>query len=168
MTPARALAAALAVSVALVVQVSVLAPLSWQGIAPNVVLLVVVAVGLQRDAELAMVVGFGAGLLLDLAPPADHVAGRWALALMIVAYVAGRVGADAAPGPGAVAATVAASSFLGTSVFALTGLLLGELPWDVAGVLAVVALGVGGDLLLAPLVLPGVWWLSRRLEPERA
>ena len=31
------------------------------------------------------------GLLLDLAPPADHVVGRWALALIVVGYVAGRM-----------------------------------------------------------------------------
>ncbi len=34
------------------------------------------------------------GLLLDLAPPADHVAGRWALALLLAGYVAGRVRQD--------------------------------------------------------------------------
>ena len=38
--------------------------------------------------------GFAAGLLLDLAPPADHVAGRWALALVLVGYLAGRVRQD--------------------------------------------------------------------------
>jgi hypothetical protein len=30
------------------------------------------------------VLGFVAGLLLDLVPPADHEAGRWALALVVV------------------------------------------------------------------------------------
>ena len=109
MTPARAVAAAVAVTLALVVQVSVLAPLSWQGVAPNLVLLVVVAAALQQDAQFAMVLGFASGLLLDLAPPADHVAGRWALALTVVGYVAGRVSADTTPSTGAVAATVAAS-----------------------------------------------------------
>ena len=55
-----------------------------QGVVPDLVLLVVVAAGLAYGSELGLVLGFGAGLLLDLAPPADHYAGRWALALMVV------------------------------------------------------------------------------------
>ena len=47
--------------------------------------------------------------LLDLAPPADHVAGRWALALVLVGYVAGRVRQRASrPAPARCLATVAA------------------------------------------------------------
>ena len=64
--------------------------------------------------------GFVAGVLLDLAPPADHVAGRWALALVVVglrrrpdASEAGAAEADTKPSVGAVVATVAASSFVG-------------------------------------------------------
>ena len=69
-------------------------------------------------------------MLLDLAPPADHVAGRWALALVVVGYVAGRVRPEPAasargqPTATAVVTTVAASSFVGTSVYAISGLLL--------------------------------------------
>ena len=58
---------------------------------PNLCLLVVVAAALTRGPQFAAVLGFGAGLALDLAPPADHIAGRWALALVVVGYVAGRV-----------------------------------------------------------------------------
>ena len=50
---------------------------------------------LVRGPQFAAVLGFFAGLLLDLAPPADHVAGRWALALVVVGYVAGRMRQDA-------------------------------------------------------------------------
>ena len=64
------------VVLALVVQVSLLPHVAWRGIVPDLGLLVVVAAGLARDERFAMVVGFGTGLLLDLAPPADHVAGR--------------------------------------------------------------------------------------------
>ena len=46
-----------------------------------------------------MLVGFAAGLALDLAPPADHLAGRWALALVVVGYVAGRARRDGRPDP---------------------------------------------------------------------
>ena len=91
------MAALLAVSVALVVQASVFPHFAVQGVVPDLVLLVVVAAGLAYGSELGLVLGFGAGLLLDLAPPADHYAGRWALALMVVGYVAGRLAASGRP-----------------------------------------------------------------------
>ena len=72
----RAVGMGAGVALALVVQVSLLPHLAWRGIVPDLGLLVVVAAGLARDARFAMLVGFGTGLLLDLAPPADHVAGR--------------------------------------------------------------------------------------------
>ncbi len=168
MTSSRVLAAIVAVSVALVLQVTVFPHLAWQGIVPNLVLLVVVGAGLVRGAQFAMVLGFAAGVLLDLAPPADHVAGRWALALVIVGYVAGRVARDTKPTAIAVVATVASSSFLGTSVFAISGLLLRDPPMVIPDLLQVIAVGVGWDVLLTPFVLPVLIGMFRRLEPERA
>src|SRR5690606_18925982 len=59
MTPARALAATLAVVLALVLQVSLFPHLAWRGVVPNLVLLVVVAAALSRGPQFAMVLGFG-------------------------------------------------------------------------------------------------------------
>jgi rod shape-determining protein MreD len=172
MTSTRAAVAAVAVSLALVLQLSVLSHLSWHGVVPNLVLLVVVGAALVRGAQFGMVLGFAAGVLLDLVPPADHVAGRWALALLLVGYVAGRVAQDtrfdAKPAALVVVATVGASSFLGTSVFALSGVLLRDPPLAVADLLQVIAVAVVWDVLLTPLVLPLVMALFARLEPERA
>ncbi|MEV7428516.1 MULTISPECIES: rod shape-determining protein MreD [unclassified Nocardioides] len=168
MSPVRTAAAVAAVAVALVLQVSVFSHLAWEGVVPNLVLLVVVATGLVRGAEPAMVLGLVAGVVLDLAPPADHVAGRWALALVVVGYVAGRVRQDVRPTAGSVVATVAASSFVGTSVFALTGIVLQDPALGVGEVLQVIAIGVFWDVLLTPLVLPVVMGAFRRLEPARA
>jgi rod shape-determining protein MreD len=168
MTGTRALGATVALTVALVLQVSVFPHFAWHGVVPNVVLLVVVGAALVRGAEFAMVTGFIAGVLLDLAPPSDHVAGRWALALLLVGYVAGRVAPEGRPTAPAVLATVAASSFLGTSVFALSGLVLRDPAVAIPDVLQVVAGAVVWDLLVAPLALPLVMSLFRRLEPERA
>lgn len=171
MTSLRALVAGLAVSVALVAQVSVVSHLSWDGVVPNLVLLVVVGAALVRGAEFAMVLGFAGGVLLDLVPPADHVAGRWALALMLVGYVAGRVAQDSRfdtkPTALVVVATVGASSFLGTSVFALSGMVLRDPALAVPDLLQVVAIAVALDVLLTPLVLPAVMAVFSRLEPER-
>jgi rod shape-determining protein MreD len=165
-----ALTAAL-ITLAVVLQTSVLDAFAWHGIVPDLTLLVVVAAALVRGGEFGMVTGFAAGVVLDLAPPADHLAGRWALALLVVGYVAGRVRQDARPGttPTAttVMATVAACSFVGSSIFALTGLVLRDPAVGIGELLQVIAISLAWDLLLAPFVLPAVMAALRRLEPER-
>lgn len=167
MTLARALTALAAVVTALVLQVTVFPYVAWDGIVPNLVLLVVVAAALTRGPQFAAVLGFVAGVSLDLAPPADHVAGRWTLALVLVGYLAGRVRQDQKPTTSTVVMTVAGASFIGSSVFALSGMLLGEPGGGVGGVLAVVLVAVLWDVLLTPFVLPPLMGMFRRLEPDR-
>ena len=164
MTALRGTALVLLLLLAAVLQVSFFGFFSLDGVVPNLVLLVVVAVALARGPEVAAPLGFVGGLVLDLAPPADHVAGRWALALVVAAYVAGRVRQDANRSTLVALVTVAAASFLATSVFALSGMALRETTVDPAAALQVVAVSVGYDLLLAPFVLPLVLWL---LQVER-
>lgn len=164
----RAAVAVLAVVVALVVQVSLFPHLAWHGIVPNLCLLVVVAAALTVEAPFAMVLGFAAGLALDLAPPADHVAGRWALALTVVAFLAARVRQDQKPTAMAVVGTVAASSFVATSLFALTGVVLSDPATSVSGLLEVVLVAVVWDVLLTPFVLPPLMRLFSRLSPQWA
>jgi len=168
MSTVRLAVAMVAVSLALVLQVSLFPHVAWQGIVPNLCLLVVVAAALTRGAQFAAVLGFLAGVALDLAPPADHVAGRWALALVIVGYVAGRVRQDVKPTAVAVVGTVAACSFIGTSVFALTGLVLRDPVTGTAELLQVILVAVLWDVLLTPFVLPPVMKMFQQLEPERA
>ena len=167
MRAARGLVAAAAVVLALALQVTVFPHVAWQGVVPNLCLLVVVGAALTRGAQFAAVLGFLAGVMLDLAPPADHLAGRWALALVVVGYVAGRVRQDTRPSAGAVVATVAASSFVGTSIFAISGLLLDDPGLGVPDLLRVILVGVVWDVLLTPFVLPLVMRAFTRLEPSR-
>ncbi len=168
MTQLRWLAALGAVLVALVVQVSLFPHLAWNGIVPNLCLLVVVAAALTVEAPFALVLGFTAGLVLDLAPPADHVAGRWALALTIAAFLAARVRQDVRPSALAVVGTVAAASFAATSIFALSGILLDDPAMSVAGLLEVVLVALVWDVLLTPFVLPPLMKLFARLGPQWA
>lgn len=167
----RALRVAVAlalVAVALVLQVAVFPNLAWQGIVPNFCLLVIVAAALVRGPSFAATLGFFAGLLLDLAPPADHVVGRWALALVVVGYVAGLMRQDTRASATTVVATVAVSSLLGTSVYALTGIILGDTVAGSGDLARVIVVALLWDVLLTPLVLPGVMRLLARLEPAGA
>lgn len=175
MTPlaaGRLAAAAVLVTLAVVLQTSVFPSFAWSGIVPDLVLLVVVAAALTRGGQFAMVLGFAGGLVLDLVPPADHLAGRWALALVVVGYVAGRVRserdafADAAPRAVDVVVTVAACSFVASSLFALSGLVLRDPAVGMGEMVEPILVALAWDVLLTPLVLPPVMALFRRLDPE--
>lgn len=164
----RALVVTALVVVALVLQVAVFPHLAWDGIVPNFCLLVVVAAALVRGPGFAATLGFVAGLMLDLAPPADHVAGRWALALVVVGYVAGLMRQDTRMSATTVVATVAVSSLVGTSVYALSGLVLGDTVTSFDDLARVILGALLWDILMTPLVVPGLMRLLTRLEPARA
>jgi len=155
-----------------------------------------VATGLVGGSQTAMVLGFGAGLLLDLAPPADHAAGRWALALLLAGWVAGRVRADSTfagatdapalrgrPGPvGAareglaprlprlpqVLATVAGCSLLATTTFAATGLVLRDPATGAGDLVPVVVASVVLDLATALVLVPVAALLLRDRTARRS
>lgn len=184
----RTATALLVVVVALLLQVTVLPHFAWNGVVPDLVLLAVVGVALATDPRFATLLGFGAGLLLDLAPPADHAAGRWALALMAVGYVVGRLAHDhdlahsghsghpvpvgqagprsagpRTPYPVMLAAGVG-GAFVGISLFALSGLLLQDPAVGVGQLLEVVLTAVAYDALVAAVAVPVVVRVLRR-EP---
>ena len=95
MTALRGSAVGALVCLAVVAQVVVFRYVAIDGVVPDLALVLVVVAAIDRGPQFAAVLGFAAGMLLDLAPPADHVAGRWALALVVVGYLAGRVRQDA-------------------------------------------------------------------------
>lgn len=167
MIAVRALALTAVVTLAVVLQVGLFQHFAYDGVVPNLALLVVVAAALARGPEFAAVLGFLSGLAIDLAPPADHVAGRWALALVVVGYLAGRVRHDARTSAVAAIIAVAASSFVGTSLFALSGMVLRDPAVPVVEALQVVPAAVVYDVLLTPFVLPLMMLLFRRLEPHQ-
>ncbi|MDQ6522224.1 rod shape-determining protein MreD [Nocardioides sp. LHD-245] len=181
----RLIATLVAVLAALLLQVTVLPHFAWDvgglGVVPDLVLLVVVATAVATDTRFATLTGFWAGLLLDIAPPADHLAGRWALALMVVGYVVGRLVHDNAGDPGGAGAgsrfgrlgtrrpplplalaAAAGGSFVGTSVFALSGLLLGDSAAAVGDLLPVALIALLLDVVAALVVVPATLGLVRR------
>ena len=159
----------LLVAAGLLLQVSLFDAFAWRGVVPDLVLMVVVAGALSRGGQAGMVLGFAAGLLVDLAPPADHLAGRWALALLIAGYVAGRFRQDlphARPSVTSVVAAMATCSFVATSVFALSGMILQDPAVGFGEVLRVIAIALFWDVLLTPLVLPVLLALYQRADVE--
>ncbi len=162
----RVLLATGAVCTALAIQLGLLARLRLPGADPDAVLVVVVATALSWGPLGGALVGFGAGLLVDVVPPADHSAGRVALTLTLVGYLAGLFQAEAARSALLPLAVVAVAAVAALVISAAVGTLLGDprVRWPVVwrGVPAVALY----DVVLTPFVLPWVAALCRRLEPQ--
>ncbi|MFJ3716589.1 rod shape-determining protein MreD [Streptomyces sp. NPDC090057] len=156
------------VVVALVIQVSVLARLHLPGAVPDLLLLTVLGLAMVYGHVGGALVGFGAGLLADLAPPADHAAGRYALVLCVIGYFAGLVKPEngrlkSATGPMAVVVAAAVGS---TLLYAGVGALVGDTAARHVGLPGLLFSAALYDLLLAPFVVPGIMWLARRSDND--
>jgi rod shape-determining protein MreD len=156
------------VIVAMVIQVSVLARLHLPGAVPDLLLLTVLGLALVYGHVGGALVGFGAGLLADLAPPADHAAGRYALVLCLVGYLAGLVKPEngrlkSATGPMAVVVAAAVGT---TLLYAGVGALVGDTAARHVGLSSLLFTAALYDLLLAPFVVPGIMFLARRAEND--
>jgi rod shape-determining protein MreD len=165
--PRVALAAALLV-VAVAVQVTLLSRLPLPGATPDLVLLVVVAMALSGGPTVGLLTGFGAGLALDLVPPADNEVGRWAFVLTVVGYLAGLAQAEtrrSAFVPLAVVAAAAAGSVL---LYAALGALLEDPNITWSAVREVLPTAIVYDVVLSAFAVPAVLALSSRFEPEGA
>ncbi|MFG2262353.1 rod shape-determining protein MreD [Streptomyces sp. NPDC048720] len=156
------------VVVALVIQVSVLARLHLPGAVPDLLLLTVLGLAMVYGHVGGALVGFGAGLLADLAPPADHAAGRYALVLCVIGYFAGLIKPEngrlkSATGPMAVVVAAAVGS---TLLYAGVGALVGDTAARHVGLPGLLFSAALYDLLLAPFVVPGIMWLARRSDND--
>lgn len=145
---------ALGFLVAVVLQAVFLRPLAVFGVVPNLALLLVIAAAYLRGPDFAAMVGLLGGLILDLAPPAGHVAGRWALALVITGYLAGRVREDAARSWRTSLVVVAGCSFVATSIYVFAGAAVGDAALGAAESPAVLGISVLFDVAISPFVLP--------------
>lgn len=162
----RAVVAVTLIAVALVLQVTLLSRLPLPGATPDLVLLVVVALALSHGPGFGVASGFVAGLGIDLVPPADHEVGRWALVLAVIGYLAGLAQSEtrqSALAPIAVVALAAAGSLM---LYAGVGALMADpaVTWSAA--LRLLPSAVAYDVVLSAFVLPAVFALVRRAEPE--
>lgn len=159
----RAVLAAVAVSLALAVQLSVLPHLSLPYAVPDLVLLTVLALAAAWGPNQGALLGFCAGLVVDLAPPSVTAAGRHALVLTLVGALAGRAAAEARRSALRTSVLAGLYAGLGTLANAALGSLIGS-----GGTLTSPGLlrGAGACALYTavatPLVLPGLTKLARR------
>ncbi|GAA0483906.1 rod shape-determining protein MreD [Streptomyces olivaceiscleroticus] len=166
----RILLSTVLVAVALVVQVGVLARLHLPGAVPDLVLLVVLGLSMVYGHVAGAFIGFGAGLLADLAPPSDHAIGRYALVLCVIGYVAGLTRPDksqhrSASMPLIVVVCAAIGS---TLLYAGVGSLAGDNAGHTVGIPLLLFTATVYDLVLAPFSVPLVMALARRSEKALA
>jgi rod shape-determining protein MreD len=162
--------AALFLVIAVTVQTSVLTNVAVAGVTCDLTLIVVIALALSRGPEWGAICGFAGGLLLDVVPPADHTAGRWALSLAVAGYAAGLVRRERSAGPVGplgVALTVALGTATSLFLYCATGSLLHDpsVVWGEFGVRLGIAAGY--DVVGAIVVIPLVMWIMGRVVPAR-
>ena len=168
MPASRAALTAALVVLAVTVQLTFLTRLPLPGATPDLVLVTVVALALAHGPALGVLAGFGAGLAVDLVPPADHEIGRWALVLALLGYLAGLAAPTArrsAVLPVAVAGCAAVASVL---LYAVVGWLIHDpqVTWSaVSSLLPTAALYA---VVISPFVVSAVLALAHRLEPDSA
>jgi rod shape-determining protein MreD len=155
-----ALAALLVLAVLVQVTTVTRLPLPGPG-RPDLVVLLVAAAALAGGPRVGAVCGFGAGLTLDLAPPADHPLGQWAFVACLLGYAAG-LAAREARGSVLLAAPVAAlAAGMAPLAFAGLGRLLGDPRASLGSAAGLVPTTLLWTLLLAPLAVVGLRRLVR-------
>ena len=162
----RVLLTAVLLGTAVVLQTVVLSRIPLPGATPDLVLRVVVSLALVHGSTIGCVVGFAAGLLLDVVPPADGQVGQWALVLALVGWFSGRA-ADAAEGSALVPVFVVAMASMGAVLgYAGVGFALSDPRVTGTSVLDALPTAVLYDVLLAPFLVPLLTRLARRVEPS--
>ena len=143
--------------IAILIQLTILDNLRLPGGAgPDLVLVVVVAVGLTGGPVEGMLGGFCAGLALDVAPPATHLVGQYALVFCLVGYSCGRLRVSLDHSAWAPIVVVAVGSAAGELLYALTGMIFGDPDITWTAIRQVLPASVLYDVLLSPFVLYAV------------
>jgi len=157
----RALLAAAAVLAAVLIQVTVLNNVPFPGGAgPDLVLVAVVAMALGSGPREGAIIGFAAGLALDVAPPASNLLGQSALVFCLVGYGCGRLRVALERSAWLPLAGVAVGVAAGEALYALVGLIFGDPDVTWQAVRQVLPAAVFYGLLLSPFVLYAVAWLG--------
>jgi rod shape-determining protein MreD len=153
----RTVFAVVAVLVAVVLQTALLDRLPFPGgSAPDLVLVLVVTLALASGPMEGVVIGFGAGLALDVAPPASNLLGLSALVFCLVGYGCGRLRGPLERSSWLPLAVVALGVAAGEALYALVGMIFGDPDITWQSVRLVLPVSVAYDLLLCPFVVYAV------------
>ncbi len=169
-----AVALAVVLLAAVIVQLTVVNRLPLPGDAwPDLVLLVVTAIAVCTSPLAGALAGFAGGLALDVAPPAIHYAGEYALVFCLAGWGAARVICAIRDARGerdqvVAFAVMAGAAAAGEAGKAALGMMLSD-P-DMTGTVAsrMLPTAILYDLLAAPFVFWLVARITRGADPERA
>ena len=130
------------------------------GVAPDFVLLVVVAASFQLSEEGAMLLGFSAGLLTDLL--GNTLLGVWALVLTVAGYATVRIRQRVEGNAALTLLSVFGLTIGGELLYAVLGTLFGQQVFSDVNAFKKVVLAAVYNLVLAAAVLPITARLMRR------
>ena len=169
----RLLISCAVVAVALLAQLTFINRLALpSGTGPDLVLLAVVALALTGGPLPGMLTGFLAGLALDVAPPASHTIGQYALVFCLVGYGCGRLAGLGNASPALYVGISAAAAAVGAALHAALGVLLSDPEVTWAAVRHVLPPSLIYDVILSPFVLYAVvrlnGWAGRSMAEENA
>ncbi len=144
MSRSRVALALLFVVVAIVIQTTVFGAGRIQplGVAPALVALVVILLAPYVEPEYHLLLGFTAGILMDLI--GSGTLGLWAMALTAVAYGASRLRDRFTRGPFVVGAVVFTLTILSQIIYIVIGTLFGQNT-------------IAEPQILSKILLPGAW-----------
>lgn len=148
------------------IQVTLLSRLGLPGATPDLLVVTVVAVALAMGPVQGAFAGFLAGAIIDVSPPSDTVVGVNSIVYLAIGFVSGYVMGNrdrTVPGMVAVAALGCGAAALGTAAL---DAMLGSprVLWESVPVITLTSTLYGA--LLAPLAIPAMEWLTKKLAPE--
>jgi rod shape-determining protein MreD len=132
---------------------------------PDLLVLVVIGVAFASGAQRGAMLGFFAGFVADVLPPAGHIAGRLAFAYTIIGYAAGLLEDPEETSVLTTLMVVAGGSAGAVLLYSGIGGLLGDARISPSGTVHSLIATVVYDVVLAPFVVRPVSAMARRLEP---
>lgn len=162
MSRSRVVISLLAVVVMIIIQTTVFGAGRIQpfGVAPALVTLIVIVVAPYIETEYHVLLGFTAGLLIDLI--GSGTLGLWAMSLTVVAYAASRLRHRFVQGPIVVGTIVVGLTILGQVVFVIMSTIFGQNTIAEPQILAKILLPAIWNLALA---FPVIWLLKAAFKP---
>jgi rod shape-determining protein MreD len=153
---------------AVIIELTLLSRLGLPGATPDLVVVTIVAIALAMGPTQGAVAGFSAGILLDLAPPADTLVGVNAIVYLVVGYLTGMVVDPRDRTVPVMIGLVGLATGAATIGTAALDALLGSprVAWDEMP--GMVLSSVLYAVVMAPVVVLGVAWLVRRITPDVA